>query len=79
MFKETLLDANAFGLITTDSHISGAYSSGTAPSPASRATGLQPGDVVAFQTEAGKQGLILVKSISGTTDGTITLDVKVQK
>ena len=44
-----------------------------------RATGLTADRVVGFETEAGKKGLILVKSVQGTTAGTITIDVKILK
>ena len=48
---------------------------------ATKAAQLKVNDVIAFQTEAGKKGLILVKAIGGTqgSDRTITIDVKVQK
>jgi hypothetical protein len=44
-----------------------------------RITGLVADRVVGFETEAGKRGLILVKSVQGTTAGTITIDVKILK
>ena len=78
-FKETALSATAFDAISTDAQIVAAYSGGTNTTVTSRATMLTAGKVLAFKTEAGKQGLIKVTSITGTTDGTITLDVKVQK
>ena len=40
---------------------------------------LAASDVLAFITSTGKKGLIKVNSISGTTDGTITISVKVQQ
>lgn len=46
----------------------------------SSASKLVEGNVVAFETEANKKGLFLVKSISGTAgNSTITIQVKVQK
>ncbi len=44
-----------------------------------RVTGLSSDKVVGFETQAGKKGLLLVKSVQGTTDGTITIDVKILK
>ena len=78
-FKETALTAATFDATTTDAGITTAYAAGTNTNPVSRASALAAGDVIAFKTEAGKQGLIKVVSISGTADGSITLDVKVQK
>lgn len=40
---------------------------------------LAASDVLAFITSTGKKGLIKVNSISGTSDGTITISVKVQQ
>ena len=78
-FKETALTASAFDAITTDAGITTNYAAGTNTNPTSRATTLADGDVIAFKTEAGKQGLIKVIHVDGTTNGTITIDVKVQK
>jgi hypothetical protein len=44
-----------------------------------RVTALAANDVFAFKTAAGKLGLAKVVSISGTTAGNITIEVKVQK
>lgn len=44
-----------------------------------RITGLTSDKVYGFSTEAGKKGLMLVKSVQGTTDGSITIDVKILK
>jgi hypothetical protein len=78
-FKTTTLSATDFNNITSDAGITTAYTAGVNTTVVSRASGLTAGKVIAFKTEAGKQGLILVQSITGTTAGTITLDVKVQK
>ncbi len=45
----------------------------------SAVTKLNEGDIVAFETAAGKKGLFLVKNISGKSEGAITINVKVQK
>ncbi len=46
----------------------------------SKATKLNKGDIVAFETAAGKKGLFFVKDIKGTGgDSSITINVKVQK
>ena len=44
-----------------------------------RIINLAAGDILAFITATGKKGMIKVESISGTSDGTITIDVKVQQ
>lgn len=40
---------------------------------------VQNGGVYAFRNSEGKKGLILVKALTGGTNGTITIDVKVQR
>lgn len=42
-------------------------------------TTLQVNDILSFITVTGKKGLLKVESIAGTTDGTITISVKVQQ
>jgi len=44
-----------------------------------RVVNLAVGDVFAFQTTPGKLGVAKVTALSGTTDGSITIEVKVQK
>jgi hypothetical protein len=46
---------------------------------ASKMTAVAEGNIIAFQTAAGKKGLIKVASITTGAGGTITLDVKVQQ
>lgn len=61
--------------ITTDADIL-PYASNAADTKANK---LIVGQVVAFKTVAGKQGLIKVEAITGTGAGTITYSVKVQE
>lgn len=44
-----------------------------------KANNLDATDILGFRTTTGKHGLIRVEEISGTSDGTITISVKVQK
>jgi hypothetical protein len=45
----------------------------------SKMTSLAVGDIIDFQTAAGKKGIIKVSNITTGADGSITLDVKVQQ
>jgi|SRR5688572_3121622 len=78
-FKTVALTATGFDAITTDAGITSAYAAGTNTNPATRASSLTPGTVMGFKTAAGKEGLLKVVTVSGTENGTITIDVKVQK
>lgn len=76
-FKATTVTATEFDGITAkdDSKIVAA-AAGAADTKSNK---LASGSVFAFVTAAGKKGLIKVTAVSGTQDGSITIDVKVQK
>jgi hypothetical protein len=46
---------------------------------ASKMSAVAVGNIISFETAGGKKGLIKVASISGTSAGTITLEVKIQQ
>ncbi|HNY03432.1 MAG TPA: hypothetical protein PKG48_12620 [Bacteroidales bacterium] len=74
-FKK-VTDAITWADITTDAVIVAQTASGVTNT---KINNLAANDVLAFITASGKKGMIKVESISGTTDGTITISVKVQQ
>ncbi len=74
-FKK-VTDAINWADITTDDVIVAQTASGVT---ATKVNSLAANNVLAFITAGGKKGMIKVESISGTTDGTITISVKVQQ
>jgi len=72
--KVSLLSGTTWDAITTDAEILPLV----AGISDTRVNLLTPGQIVAFKTVTGKQGLIKIESITGTGAGTITYSVKVQ-
>jgi hypothetical protein len=64
-----------FDAIQTTTDVDNALEGQT--SPLSKVTQLAVGDVVGFTTVAGTNGVFKVTDISGTSDGTITISVKI--
>jgi hypothetical protein len=75
LFKK-VTDAIVWADITDDAEIVAQTASGVTET---RITNLAPNDILAFIAASGKKGLIKVEAITGTTDGTITISVKVQQ
>lgn len=73
---KVITDAIDFDAIADDAVIVAQTATGV---DQSRCTALQAGKLLAFITAGGKKGIMKVESISGTTDGTLTISVKVQK
>lgn len=67
----------AFDGATTSQQLADAFSN-AGGNEGSAATNLKVGDVVAFKTEAGKNGVFKVTAIDAKNSGSITIDVKVQ-
>lgn len=83
-FKLTFLSSVEFDTISKASTLLKTFSEGEVPPfSSSRVRGdeIMPGEVIAFTTEQGKRGAFLVVERSGShnTAGSITLDVKVEK
>jgi hypothetical protein len=74
-FKATDLTVEQFNAKTYHLQVNSHSENATS----THANQLTAGKVYAFVTEAGKRGLFHVQSISGTTAGTITINVKVEK
>ena len=77
--RSTTLNAAAFNEVTTWAGLDAAFAAGTTEAGVKSA--LTVGTVIAFETVAGKRGLVLVKAISGTfnQNDNISIDVKVQE
>lgn len=75
LFK-LVTDAIDFNAITNDAVIVNQTASGV---DQTRITNLQAGKLIAFITHSGKKGILKIESITGTTDGSMTMTVKVQK
>jgi hypothetical protein len=74
-FKTTTVTVAAFDAMTDDTDIK-AIADGA---DQTRIGTLAPDQVIAFVTVEGKKGLIKVNAITDGSDGTITIDVKVQQ
>ena len=76
-FKTSTVTAAQFDAITaTNDAVIIAAAAGAADTKSNK---LASGSVFAFVTASGKKGLIKVTAVTGTQDGNITIDVKVQK
>lgn len=73
LFGTSTVTATDFDAMTDDSTISG-----LSGMDQSKMTDLKANDVVAFETADGKKGLFKVAALTTGSDGTITIDVKVQ-
>jgi hypothetical protein len=71
-----ITDAVDFDAITDDAVIVAQTASGVIQT---RIPQLLAGKMIAFITQSGKKGILKVESITGTSDGTMTISVKVQK
>ena len=76
-FKETTLNSAAFDAITSSSQLVPIAILPTAPDQ-SRINNLSIGKVLAFETAGEIYGLIRIDAITGTSDGSIEITVKVQ-
>ncbi len=76
-FKMTTLSSADFNAITSSVQL---VSAATLPTPPdqSKINNLSVGKVLAFETAEEKYGLIRIDNITGTTDGSIDITVKVQ-
>lgn len=75
MFKTTSLTGSDFNAVATSADINTHASGGTA----TKANLLASGEVVAFETVGGKKGLVHIGAITTGANGSITLNVKIQK
>lgn len=71
-----ITDAIDFNAITNDLTLLAQTLTGV---DQTRIPNLKAGDLLAFITDSGKSGILKVESITGTSDGTLTISVKVQK
>lgn len=86
-FKDTALSEANFNAVTDGSQLTAAFAAGTQPNndgttiegAKSRVNQLTAGKVFAFQTAAGKTGLVYVVSVAAGETGSIRLNVKVVK
>jgi hypothetical protein len=77
-FEKTELTATEFDAIANDAVVLASFN----PDPSvkrKKASVLTVGDVYAFRLQSGKTGLFKVTAVTGVEDGTLQMDVKIQK
>lgn len=71
----TIGESDFYGM-TNDSLLIADYDESNAKR---KAKNLQPGDIYFFRTQKGKLGSFLVKNVSGTNEGYVEIDIKIQE
>lgn len=75
-YIETSLSVDDFNNATNDSIILANYNEGDAKRKAKK---LQANEVFTFRTQKGKLGMFLVNEVTGTTEGTVSINIKIQE